>query len=330
MPRVKTIVLSPSINIIAVYDSLCGREFCAPVRMSHSPFWLFRRVGLYGIVICLIHLMVGFGEEVVGSSGVAAAPISDATESGDGSTDSLLKQAAQEYEAAWEIKNRTQRIEKFRRSQLLFEKVIEQIREQGRGGANAALFVNLGNASLQSLDFGTSIVSYRKALLLEPGNRQAKQNLAHARSLVPDWIRYEDESDILDSIFFWNQAFSPGQLSLYASIAFLMVIVLWAFSVRLNQPLLRNLASLPGVVWLVLVVSIVINRGDSSENLAVVIVPEIQARSADTIGAAPRFQSPLPNGAELIVTQRRDDWTQVSTYGGQTAWVPSSALKRVH
>ncbi len=52
------------------------------------------------------------------------------------------------------------------------------------GVANSKLYVNLGNAQLQSGQLGKALANYCRAARLDPGNRQAANNLAYARSKV--------------------------------------------------------------------------------------------------------------------------------------------------
>ena len=90
-----------------------------------------------------------------------------------------------------ETKDRHLRLEKFARAEQLFRQLIEGDAQQPPIH-NVELYVNIGNAALQAERLGPAIAAYRRALALVPQQAQAQQNLAYARSLLPDWIRREE------------------------------------------------------------------------------------------------------------------------------------------
>ncbi|MGH7138244.1 MAG: hypothetical protein ACREHD_21030, partial [Pirellulales bacterium] len=63
---------------------------------------------------------------------------------------------------------------------------------------------------------------------------------------------------------------------------------------------------------------------------AVVMAPEVVARSADSPDAPTRFSRPLLGGTELEVIETRDTWSRVRLYDGRDAWLPASALQVVN
>jgi tetratricopeptide (TPR) repeat protein len=122
----------------------------------------------------------------------------------------LLEEAVQEYRTALDSTNREERIQKFRHAEMLFTRLAEG---DGKIPAssihNADLYVNLGNAAMGAERLGPAILAYRRALLLDPDHHRARQNLAHARTLLPDWVPCPEEGGLLDTFFAWS-----GRLSL--------------------------------------------------------------------------------------------------------------------
>jgi hypothetical protein len=115
-----------------------------------------------------------------------------------------------------------------------------------------------------------------------------------------------------------------------AAVAFLVTAVFVAFSIRSRQTALRNLAAIPGGVWLLLVWLMWFGGPGSSGAAAVVIVPEVMARSADSVGAPARLPEPLPGGTELEIVESRDGWTRVRLFDGRDAWLATSAVQLVN
>ncbi len=242
----------------------------------------------------------------------------------------LLDEAVQEYRAALDSSDLDVRLERFRRAELLFARLAEGDPDDPSDGIrNADLYVNLGNAAMGAKHLGPAILAYRRALLLDPDHHRARQNLAHARTLLPDWVPRPEEGGLLDTFFAWTGRLSPAELQTLAGLAFLLTAALVAVSIRWRQPLLRNLAILPGLAWLVLLAALVFLIVEARHNDAVVTLPEVVARSADSAGASPRFPQPLPGGAEVQVLETRDQWSLVRLSDGRDAWLPQSALQMV-
>jgi hypothetical protein len=254
----------------------------------------------------------------------------------------LLDQAVREYRSALDCAERGQRLAKFRRAELLFARIAGGASDPNdntlAGGEevaaadsiyNADLYVNLGNAALGAERLGPAILAYRRALLLDPDHHRARQNLAHARTLLPDWVPRPDEGGWFDTFFAWRKRLSRGELQMLAAVAFFVAAGLLAGSIRWRQPGLRNLSMIPACGWLLLVGLILFGETDGSGGSAVVIIPEVIARSADSTGSPARLPQPLPGGTELEVIEVRDNWTHVRLFDSRDAWLPTSAVRPV-
>jgi len=138
-----------------------------------------------------------------------------------------------------------------------------------------------------------------------------------------------EEGGFLDTFFAWSGRLSLSEFQTLAAVFFLITTALIAAAIRWRQPVLRNLALIPGLVWLFLLGTILFLVLGNKDNGAVIILPEVIARSADSAGASPRFPQPLPGGTEVQVLESRDDWTRVRLFDGRDAWLPHSALEMV-
>ncbi len=242
----------------------------------------------------------------------------------------LLDEAVQEYRTALDSTDREERIQKFRQAEMLFTRLAEgDSKTPAEGIRNADLYVNLGNAAMGAERLGPAILAYRRALILDPDHHRARQNLAHARTLLPDWVPCPEEGGLLDTFFAWSGRLSPAEYQTLAALAFLVTAALIAAAIRWRQPLLRSLAVLPGLAWLLLLGTILFLVFGHEDDDAVLTLPEVIARSADSAGASPRFPQPLPGGTEVKVLETRDEWTRVRLFDGRDAWLPRSAMQIV-
>jgi hypothetical protein len=238
-------------------------------------------------------------------------------------TDALLEQGVQAYTEALDTPGRAERLEAFRKAERLFARALED------GIASPDLYTNLGNAALQAERLGSAILAYRRALLLDPDHARASQNLEHARSLMPEWVPRPEAHDMVDSFFFWHRTLARSERSIGAALAFLAAALLVAASLRLDSAALRNLAVVPGLVWLALVASLVLDPAQQGREEAVVTADEVVARAADSSLAPDLFSAPLPGGTELRVVEERSPWLRVRLANGRDAWVQESSVSRV-
>ena len=241
----------------------------------------------------------------------------------------LLQEAVDEYQAALDTVDRDERLQRFRRSELLFAQIAA-----GPGSGNSStsilnpdLYVNLGNAALGAERLGPAIAAYRRALELDPDHTRARQNLIHARSLLPDWVPRPEAGGILDTFFAWTGQLSQREQHLAAALLFLITAVLLAASIRWRRTVLRNMAAIPAILWLLVIVILVFQTRNRDQLPAVVVVPETVARAADSANAPVRFSQPLPSGAEVQIMQRRGDWSHIRLADGRDAWVQHSNLE---
>lgn len=234
-----------------------------------------------------------------------------------------VEEAVEAYTRAMQGANRDARLEDFQRAERLFAAAA------AAGAQNASLQTNLGNAALQAERMGSAIVAYRRALLLDPGNARARQNLTHTRGLLPDWVPTPPEASLFDSFFFWHRTLSRDARETLAGLAFAVATLLLAASIQLGVASLRFVAAAPAVMWLALLLSLVFDPARDASRQAVVVVPEVNARAADSINAPRRFSEPLPDGTELEILEDRGGWLHIQLHNGRDAWLSASAVERV-
>ena len=245
----------------------------------------------------------------------APATAADATES--------IEPAVSAYRGAMESTQRDERLERFRRAERLFAAAIED------SGGSGELYANLGNASLQAERLGPAVLAYRRALLMDPSLERARQNLLHARGMLPDWVPSPPEVGVLDSFFVWHEKVSRSDRLDLAALAFTAAMLSLAASLAFGLISARYLTGLASAVWLALLASLAFDPSRAAGSEGVVVAREVLARAADSINAPSRFGEPLPSGTELRILEDRGGWLQIELYNGRNAWVVSSAVERI-
>lgn len=237
-------------------------------------------------------------------------------------SDERLTRAVEAYAKGLDESDRDLRLESFRRAERGFASVAEDV-------DNADLFTNQGNAALLGERLGTAVLAYRRALGVDPDHRVARQNLEHARTLLPSWVPHPEPASVLDTFFSWHRSLSVGERASYAAWMFALAAALFAAAIFWRRPGLRNLGWIPALLWLAIVVSLAFDRFSSRPDEAVITAPEAIARAADSINAPTRFSRPLPAGVEVQVLETRPGWTRVGFADGRDAWLAASAVSRV-
>jgi tetratricopeptide (TPR) repeat protein len=234
-----------------------------------------------------------------------------------------VEDAVSAYTRGLNTVERDARLEEFRRAQRLFATAA------GTGIENAELYTNLGNAALQAEDLGPAILAYRRALRLEPNHARARQNLEHARARLPSWVPRPAPEGALDSLFFWHRSVPHASRELLAAGCFAVACALVALGIRLRQSALRNAAILPFVAWGAFAGSVFVDPARADGRAAVVTLPEVVARAADSQLSPSAFAEPLPSGVEVEILEDRSPWLRVRLANGRDAWLLQSSLTRL-
>jgi hypothetical protein len=186
------------------------------------------------------------------------------------------------------------------------------------------LLADWGNAALAAGDVATATLAYRRALALDAENPRARHNLAWLRSRQPELLRPADDS-ANDSLFFFH-TWPRSHRLLVGALAFaaaLLLLVPWRGR---RRRAFVGFALLPAAVWIAMTVSLVVEDRHADD---AVVIDDAVLRAADSTGAPAAMAQPLPKGAEVTITERRDAWTKVRVSSGTTGWVPAGSVEPV-
>lgn len=233
---------------------------------------------------------------------------------------SALEDARAIYGSAIEETDRLRRVRLFESAERAF---------RGLAAANMAspeLQVDWGNAALGAQDPGRAVLAYRRALNAAPGNERALANLTWVRDRLPVWLPRPVADGALDSLLFWRDSLSVGQLHLLGGAAFALGVLLLTPWPR--RPRWFGAVAVPAfAVWLVSTGSAFLT-GDATDD-AVVVTDGVTLRSADSTGASPTFANPLPAGTEVGIVEARDAWVRVTLADGTRGWLTASSVEGV-
>ena len=194
------------------------------------------------------------------------------------------------------------------------------------GVHNGDLYYNIANTHMRQGAPGRAIVNYRRALRLQPGDQDVRDNLRFARERCRT---YTEGGTILETIFFWHYSTAPSARSRVALAAY---VVCW--SLLMLRLFLRRRYQV--FTWLTPAVAIVaVSTGLSvawdmhvaeSRAEGVVTTDGSVLRKGNGEGYQPQLDDPLHEGVEFRILEQREDgqanpWYRVELRDGQDGWL---------
>lgn len=196
----------------------------------------------------------------------------------------------------------------------------------------APLYYNLGNAYYRLKDYPHAILSYERALKVEPGMADAKFNLQMARNFTVDKLPVEQESPFLA----WFRGL-PRMLSVrgWGMLALVALVFVLGCVLGLRYFIPRRYWLASGVGVLVLLVVLVVGLSFSQLEYRRVTTQRaaIIMQSVVSVKGAPDAQSKdlflLHAGAKVQLLAQVGNWCQVSIPDGSQGWLPSDLLEKI-
>lgn len=209
-------------------------------------------------------------------------------------------------------------------------------------GASPRLYYNLGNTYFRLGNLGKAVLSYERALRLDPSDTDARMNLGFVMTKIED--RPEDDSSFLNnvhhSIMSWMTPNGWAWASFYLFLVFLLTVGLYVFS---RKVLWRKIGFFGGIaVLLMLIYSLIIANESYSRAVSsgegVVIVPSTNLNSVPRTPTGTDDKIvPLHEGTRVEVLDSLltpDDpvtgkWYEVKINNSTRAWIDASAIEKI-
>jgi tetratricopeptide (TPR) repeat protein len=200
------------------------------------------------------------------------------------------------------------------------------------GFESADLYYNLGNALYKQEKFAESILYYEKALLLNPGDEDIKQNLYLANAQIIDKIDVIPDFFVKRWIHSMKGIFSPDQWGIFSIILFALSLLGFVIYMISHSLLIRKLSFSSGFVLLsVSIISIILmftRISDIQEHdSAIIMAPSVNARSSPDEQSTNVFV--LHEGAKVMILDSIQNWREIRIANGNKGWVQKDMLKQI-
>jgi hypothetical protein len=190
-----------------------------------------------------------------------------------------------------------------------------------RGLLSGAVLYNRGNAFMQAGQRGRAIAAYRQARRYLGPDPFLEANLAYALGNPPPARR-----PLVEHLLFWQDWVSyPAKFQLAAcgvGVTFLLATAL----LLVRRRWLARLMLLGAAVSLLLILSAAYDWYRYEWKIhGVIVQKQTIVRKGNAESYEPALTTPLDEGAEFDLVERRNDWLLIRLAGDHEGWIPDKA-----
>lgn len=207
-------------------------------------------------------------------------------------------------------------------------KTYDQIKELNL--ISSEVYYNLGNCHYKLNEVAPAIYNYEKALLIDPFNVDARNNLVFAKKLTIDNIKELPKSIFqkIDESYLKKLSYNEWAV---ATIVFVFLgsslFLLFYFS---YTPSLKRLFFVTSMLsFLLFIFSLIVTVKEHSYNLsnveAIIFAEEIAIKNAPTTNSDDIFT--LHEGTKVVVLDAVDRWNKIKIADGKIGWIQTDQIK---
>lgn len=207
-----------------------------------------------------------------------------------------------------------------------YENILKEKKE------SAEVYYNLGNAYYKLGKIAPSIYNFEKALLLDPGYKDAGINLGYAKKMTIDNIKEVPKvgfGKMLYNLTGTYQYNTWGWIAVGGAFGFLLLFVGYYFTGRtlFKRIFFISMFVALFVIAISIVSAIFVKSVTSRENPAIVFAEVASVKSEPNNNAEDAFI--LHEGTKVNVLEQVDNWKKIELADESIGWIESSAIKEL-
>ena len=194
---------------------------------------------------------------------------------------------------------------------------------------NAEVYYNLGNTYYRLNKVALAVLNYERALQIEPGYKEAKDNLLLTQGRISN--RIQPTGDIF-FINWWQNLTHPRKAaawSISAFITFTLIIVCLAMR-RFTKSGDKLPVQVPGILGFVctcfLVLAFAAAQRTDQATAAVVMQNDAPLMNGEQKGKPLAL---VPEGTTVKIVSEKSNWTEVTLPDGRTGWLPQNLVTKI-
>lgn len=222
--------------------------------------------------------------------------------------------------------NKLYQQEKFEEAVTAYENVLKTKKE------SAELYYNLGNAYYKLNKVAPAVYNFEKALLLNPNDDAAKNNLVFAQNMTIDEIKPVIEVGFAKSIDNYTLKYDAdqwGKLAIGAAFTFLLFFLIYYFS---ENTIVKRIFFI-GLFLALIVLVLLVFSAISSKNLTEANRPAIVFADRTSVKIEPKSNGKdaftLHEGTKVQVIQDSEDWKKIQLADERQGWILKKDIKEL-
>lgn len=197
---------------------------------------------------------------------------------------------------------------------------------------SATIYYNIGNCYYKLGEVAKAILNYERALLLNPGDKDARYNLTLAQKSTVDNIKVLPELFLVRWYNAFVTSFAADQwayISVFLFISFLVMAVLFFHATSVSM---KKTGFTVGIIALVFsVAAVFLARKQyarvTDRNEGIVMTPSVVVRGAPDNSGTELFV--IHEGLKVCVVGSLGDWYNVRMADGNEGWILKSDLEKI-
>lgn len=197
---------------------------------------------------------------------------------------------------------------------------------------SAELYFNLGNCYYKLQETAPAIYNYEKALVLDPSNKDALNNIKFAQKHTIDEIKVVPKVGFGKLIRDFTGIYSFDTWA-WITIGFSTLFLLFFLGYYLSQTVVVKRIFFLGMFVIILLILISISAAFfeksyfDNEKPAIVFAQSAEVRSEPQNASASIFT--LHEGTKVYVEETLENWKKIQLTDGTEGWIDSMAIKEV-
>lgn len=194
------------------------------------------------------------------------------------------------------------------------------------------LFYNMANAYYKLNKIAPAIYYYEKALLLNPGNADAKFNLGFAKRMaidniepLPQTFSQKISEGLIQRLTYNNWAW----LGVILAFLFAILFLLYHFTYNSGSKRLYFISSLVCAFLALIMISFAYqNYKTVGENrYAIIFAQQSDIKNAPTLSSEVSFE--LHEGTKVQILESLDNWKKIKIADGKIGWIVADEIKEL-
>ena len=199
-------------------------------------------------------------------------------------------------------------------------------------GESSEVYYNLGNAYYRLNKVAPAILNYERALLLNPGNKDARFNLELAKLKTVDKIDDFDNFFLFDwwrGLQNWRTIGQWSGLAIFFFILFLLCLAGYLFSRKITYKKTAFFTGLAALIFCLFanIFAYTQKQHLTNRNTAIIFAATATIKSTPAGSGTDLFI--LHEGTKVRITGELGDWLEIETADGNVGWIENDKMQKI-